>query len=59
MKKNKKKEWVDPVVEEVRERGRRLTAKFNNNSNKIFDYLNNVHEKNVKLFSKKPTKKAS
>ena len=57
MKKNK--EWVDPLVEEVRQRGRTLTAKFNNDSKKIFDYLNNVHEKNVKILRKKITKKAS
>ena len=55
----KNKEWVDPLVEEVRQRGRAFTAKFNNDSKKIFDYLNNVHEKNVKILGRKSTKKAS
>ncbi len=55
----KKKEWVDPLVEEVRERGRTFTAKFNNDSKKIFEYLNNVHEKNIKILNQKAIKKAS
>ena len=31
--------WSDPVVEEVRERGRKLTARFGNDVGRLFRYL--------------------
>lgn len=31
--------WVDPVVEEVRERGRRFTARFGNDIHRIMEEL--------------------
>ena len=39
MKKNNKEEWLDPVVEEVRERGRAFTARFDNDPKKILDEI--------------------
>ena len=48
MKKRKtirNKEWLDPVVEETRARGRALTARFGNNPKKIMNYLRKIEKK--------------
>ena len=44
-KKRKKEDWIDPVVEETRARGRAFTARFGNNPKKIMDYLRKVEKK--------------
>ena len=44
-KKIKKEDWIDPVVEETRARGRAFTARFGNNPKKIMDYLRKVEKK--------------
>ena len=41
---DKNKKWVDPVVEEVRERGRSFTARFNNDPKKIMEELRRIKE---------------
>ena len=41
----KNKEWLDPVVEETRARGRALTARFGNNPTKIMNYLRRIEKK--------------
>ena len=47
MKKRRRKndEWLDPVVEETRTRGRALTARFGNDPKKIMNYLRKVAKK--------------
>lgn len=41
-KHNNKNEWFDPVVEEVRARGRAFTARFGNDPKRIMDYLRKI-----------------
>ena len=41
----KNKEWLDPVVEETRARGRELTARFGNDPKKIMNYLRKIENK--------------
>ena len=40
----KNKEWLDPVVEETRTRGRALTARFGNDPKKIMNYLRKIEK---------------
>ena len=57
------KEWLDPVVEETRVRGRAFTARFGNDPKKIMNYLRKIEKKDPdksKYVSKiKIVKKAS
>ena len=43
-KKKEKKEWLDPVVEETRERGRAFTARFGNDPKKIMAELRRIQK---------------
>jgi hypothetical protein len=40
--------YQDPVVEEIRERGRHLTARFDNDPRRIMEYLKSTPNKNKK-----------
>lgn len=40
--------YQDPVVEEIRERGRHLTARFDNDPSRIMEYLRSTPDKNGK-----------
>ena len=58
-----KKKWFDPVVEEVRERGRAFTARFGNDPERIMDELRKMQEldpnKELYVSEVKVVKKAS